>query len=629
MGYIGIIASAVLHVGGLFLLLSTRAPEPLIPMSSEASLDVNIISEQEYNALISKAPSTTTLAGLRATPKVPEPRASQDQSIQPPEPELVSPTPPQRPIELAMRAPPAPDTPPVPEDAPQPESADVTIPPPPRAPEVDADALRDRGVDPSELVPADDIQISEVPEAPEPPRGVFDAPVLDTKSDEPPKLTETEGNEDVAEPVPPAPEPKSEPAEATEVAELAPLKTPVPKPKPRGLLSVKTDPERQVAAAPPPVPELAPEPAPAPEPEPSPETSQLSDAELQEERRMMQALLEQMRANQAPTVEEQRAAEAELAAKFAEEQRQREAEEARLAELGEAERLREQARLKAEEEKRLAALEAQRQAQAELERQAQADAQRRAELDAQRRAELDAQRRADLEAQRRAEAEAQLRAQQEARLAAQAEADRRAKELERARQEEEARRLAELQRQQRVQQLQQLNAQSSPSARSDQILSAAPSPQAAPAPQGSFAGGDAFMASILGAAESAAQNARPGTSFGAGSSGNSANVSLTPGETQQILTQLRGCWRVDAFSENAARRSVTLRAEVRPNGFINPSSIRLVSPNPAPADYRIAIERAQGALQDRSCQPFSLPQQKYAAWREIVIKFDPAQMVLQ
>ncbi len=604
MGYVGIITSAVLHVGGLFLLLSTRAPEPLIPMSSEASLDVNIISEEEYNALISKAPSSQTLAGLRATPKVPAPRVSQDQNIQPPEPELLSPTPPERPVELAMRAPPAPDTPPVVDEPVQPESADVTIPPAPRAPEVDVSALQDRGVDPSELIPGDDIQVSEAPKAPEPPRGVFDAPVLDIEPDEPPKLTETEGEEEVAEPSPPTEAPEPEPTETAEATELAPLKSPLPTPKPRGLLAVKSDPERQVAAAPPPAPEAAPPiPQPAPSPEPEPETGQLTDAELEEERRMMQALLEQMRANQAPSVEEQRQTEAELAAKFAEEERLRAEEEARLAELSEAERR------KAEEERRLAELEALRLAQ----------------LDAQRRAEAEAQ----LDAQRRAEAQAQLRAQEQARLAAQAEAERRAREQERLRQEAEALRLAELQRQQRVQQLQQLNAQSSPSARSDQILSAAPTPQAAPAPQGSFAGGDAFMASILGAAESAANKARPGTNFSGGSVGRGASVSLTPGETQQILTQLRGCWRVDAFSANAARRSVTLRAEVRPNGFVNPSSIRLVSPNPAPSDYRIAIERAQGALQDRSCQPFSLPQEKYAAWREIVIKFDPAQMVLQ
>ncbi len=653
MTYFGVIASAVLHVGGLFLLLSARAPDPLVPLGSDTPLDVSIISLNEYNAITSQAPQSSTLAALRVQPEAPQPPVPFDldplvdtQDDTAPEPE------PPAPIDLAMRlTPPEADlVPEIEDEPPLPESAEVAVAPAPLAPAVDAEALQDREVDPRDLIPNDDVTVAIAPPAPKPPRGVFDAPLIDTSPDEPPLPSETEGEGETVseEPAPPPPEPEPEPVQTAEVDDPAPLATPFPVPKPRGSLAVAS--EEEPAPAPAQVVEAPQPPAPAPRVEtPAPTQSQLSEAEMEQERRMMAAIMEQMRANQPPTEQELRAAEAEALRKVVEEQRiaeaeaaQKRAEEQRrqqeLAALNEAERraAEEAYRREQAEAARLAQMEAERKARADAAffaaRKAEADAKARAEAEREARAlaELRAQQEAALQEQRAQQEEAfrQQQAAQEAARRAAIEEQRRIREAELARQRAEAARLqAERDLANRRQQLADLNASVAPETTATNVLTGAAPTAAAPS-QDSFLGGDTALASILNAAGNAANRASTGPSFSQGG-GVRQGVSLTQGETDAVLNQLRRCWRVDTFSANARSQVVTLQAQIRQNGFINQATIRVMSPVPTPPEYRIAVERAVSALQDRRCQPFALPPAKYNAWRDIVIRFDPAQMVLQ
>ncbi len=595
MTYIGVIASAVLHVGGLFLLLTARAPDPLIPLGSDTPVAIDIISVDEYNALISKAPSQSTLAALRVQPDAPRAPviADVDPIVDTLEAETPPPDAPDASTDLVMRLPPAVlDIPPETDELPPPEAPDVAVAPAPKPPLLDADALQDRGVDPADLGPPDDVRVAIAPPAPKPPRGAFDAlPEIDTSPDEPPKPSETEGQ---GEEVQPAPEPAlAEPVETAQADDPAPLATPLPIPKPRGSLTVASDETLEPSP-----------PAPVAQPvEPQPETpavSQLSEAELEEERQLMAALMEQMRAELPPSDAELRAAEEEARRKFAEEQQRL----ADLAALDEAERRKREAEDRAKAA--AAAAEADRLARQQAEARERELADLRAREAEQRRAQQEA-----LEARRRADIEAQRLAQEQL--------DRQRREA--ARREQEARDLAA-----RRQQLAELNATTAPENRANNVLEST-APPAARQPD-SFLGGDQALASILGAAANAAQSATTGPSFGQGSSG-ARGASLTPGETQAVLNQLRRCWRVDTFSANARNLVVTFRAEIRQNGFVNQGTISLMSPNPVPPEYQIAVDRARTALQDLRCQPFSLPPQKFNAWRDIVIRFDPAQMVLQ
>ncbi len=559
MTYVGIIASAALHVGGLFLLLTARAPEPLIPMGSDTAMAVDIISVDEYNALTSRAPTPSTVAA-------PEPPRAPVLADADPVPDALDEPPPapEPSVELAMRLPePVVDALPEPE-APEPDAPSVTAAPAPKPLVLDDDALADREVDPADLGPPDDVEVAIAPPAPKPPRGVMDAlPQIDTSSDEPPPPAETEGEGEKAESAP-EPAPAPDPVETAAAAEedLAPLSTPLPSRKPRGSLAVASAEEpRRPAAAPAPEPEPAPAPA-TPEAAPEPQVDEAALAEAQ--RRFMEMVQAEERAA------EERAAE----------QRRLEEDRARVAALVEEERRRREEAARAEqdrvaEQERRAAELAERREQERLAERLRAD-----------QAEAERLARAELESRRRAEEEARQRALRQQQLAA-------------------------------------LNADSSPEDRASNIVDTPAAP-----PQDSFLGGDSALASILGAANNAAQSARTGPSFGQGRTA-TPGVSLTAGETQAVLDQLRRCWRVDTVSANARNLVVTFRAEIRQNGFVNQNSITLLEPRPTPPDFQIAVDRARTALQDMRCQPFALPPQKYNAWRDIVIRFDPAQMVLQ
>ena len=623
MTYIGVIASAVLHVGGLFLLLTARAPEPLVTMGSDSPVAVDIISVDEYNALVSRAPAKSTLSALRTQPEAPRAPVVTDADpiLDTLEERTPIPEAPDAATELVMRLPPAIEdaVPEVEDERPVPEDSTVEVAPPPDPLALDEAALRDKGVDPADLIPSDDVQVAIAPPVPEPPRGVYDAPVIDTDPDEPPKSSETEGEgEEKAEPAPESEPSVEKPVETAEVEDPAPLMTPLPVPKPRGSLAVASNEDRapsRGAEAKPPVP---PKPnPPVAEPtladRPTPDL-QLTEAELEEERRMMAALMEQMRANQPPSEAEMRAAEEEARRKYFEEQ-QRQAE---LAALDEAER-----RKRIEQDRAKAAAEAAARAEAERRERELAEAKARelAALQEREAQQLRAQQEAALQEQRELD-EARRRQAEEAQRLAQ-------EQFERRQREEAARQQAERDRAARRQQLATLNTNIAPETRANNVLTGTVPAPAAPQ-QDSFLGGDRALASILGAAANAAQSANTGPSFGQGNGGGgNRGASLTQGETQAVLNQLRRCWRVDTFSANARSLVVIMRAQIRQNGFVNQATIDLVSPNPIPPDYQIAVDRARTALQDVRCQPFSLPANKYNAWRDIVIRFDPAQMVLQ
>jgi len=178
------------------------------------------------------------------------------------------------------------------------------------------------------------------------------------------------------------------------------------------------------------------------------------------------------------------------------------------------------------------------------------------------------------------------------------------------RREQEARELA-----QRKQQLAQLNVTIAPEMRADAIVNT---------PAMSQINENQTLASILGAASNAAQSAHSSAELSS-----NGGEGLSPSESQAVLNQLRRCWRVDMVSKNALDRVVTMRVQIRQNGFLNQGTISLVSPIPVPSEYQIAVDRARTALQDLRCQPFALPPQKYNAWREILIRFDPAQMSIE
>lgn len=478
MMYVGPMVSGALHLGLLALALAPARPEPIISPESGPPVEVALMSLAEYEAAISDAPAVPPAASVVQPPAaeldlamnvpLPSPAPSRVETV----PGVTLTTPPEGEVPDVEPAPPAANS--VGADTDAPELA------------LDDGALQDRGVSRSELIPEDRVRIVTAPDAPEQPRGVMDAPVIDTDPDEPPEP------EQVAEPTP-------EPPPATDVAEaeiqerdgVPPMNAPMPRPKPRGSLAAQSsdkdlsasprsdagegeaarnaddDQDRMAelarevleraalaASASSEVDDLTPEEEEALRIAEEDARIAAEDARLAAEREAAsvleaeeRALDERRAAEEAAAEEARRLAEAEL-------ERLREAEEEAAQELAEQRAAEEAAKARAEAEREAAAEEARRLAEAELDRLRAAEAEAARELAEQRAAE-EAAAAARAEAEREAaeeEARRLAEAELERQRAAEAEAARQAAEAEAARQAaaaEAAARLAEEQRQMR------------------------------------------------------------------------------------------------------------------------------------------------------------------------------------
>ncbi len=419
MMYVGPAISGVLHLGLLALALAPARPEPIISPDSGPPVEVALMSLEEYEAAISDAPDVPQSATRPPLSQPPAAEADLAMNVPrpTPAPSRVDPAP-----GVTLTTPPEGEPPAVEPEPPAANSVGADTDAPDLA--LDEGALQDREVSRADLIPEDRVRIVTAPDAPKQPRGVMDAPDIDTDPDEPPEP------EQFAEPTP-------EPPASTDVAEAEvqerngapPMNAPMPRPKPRGTLTADST-DEEVPASP---------------------VADAGDGEAQrnaddDQQRMVdlarEALERAALAASASSESEALSDEEQEALRIAEEDARIAAEDARLAAKREAAAaLEELAEKTAAEE--AAAEEARALAEAELERlradeaeAARALAERLAAEDAaSARAEAERQAAAE-EARRLAEAELErLRAEQEA-----------ARELAERRAAEEARRLAEAER---------------------------------------------------------------------------------------------------------------------------------------------------------------------------------------
>lgn len=91
----------------------------------------------------------------------------------------------------------------------------------------------------------------------------------------------------------------------------------------------------------------------------------------------------------------------------------------------------------------------------------------------------------------------------------------------------------------------------------------------------------------------------------------------------QITQQLRECWKLPGGGGGIETTVVTIRWMLRRDGTLD-GEPRVEKPR-SDTVFRIAAEAAIRAV--KSCAPFSLPQDKYHAWRLIIWDFDPRQLL--
>lgn len=91
----------------------------------------------------------------------------------------------------------------------------------------------------------------------------------------------------------------------------------------------------------------------------------------------------------------------------------------------------------------------------------------------------------------------------------------------------------------------------------------------------------------------------------------------------QISQQLRACWKLPGGGGGIETMVVTVRWRLRPDGSLE-GEPAIEQPQSGPV-FQIAAEAAVRAV--KSCSPFSLPQDRYWAWKSIIWDFDPREML--
>lgn len=91
----------------------------------------------------------------------------------------------------------------------------------------------------------------------------------------------------------------------------------------------------------------------------------------------------------------------------------------------------------------------------------------------------------------------------------------------------------------------------------------------------------------------------------------------------QISQQLRACWKLPGGGGGIETMVVTVRWRLRPDGTLE-GEPAIEAPQAGPV-FQIAAEAAVRAV--KSCSPFTLPQDRYWAWKSIIWDFDPREML--
>ena len=91
----------------------------------------------------------------------------------------------------------------------------------------------------------------------------------------------------------------------------------------------------------------------------------------------------------------------------------------------------------------------------------------------------------------------------------------------------------------------------------------------------------------------------------------------------QISQQLRQCWKLPGGGGGIETMVVTLRWRLQPDGTLD-GEPAIDSPQAGPV-FQIAAEAAVRAV--KACSPFTLPQDRYFAWKSIIWDFDPREML--
>jgi hypothetical protein len=94
---------------------------------------------------------------------------------------------------------------------------------------------------------------------------------------------------------------------------------------------------------------------------------------------------------------------------------------------------------------------------------------------------------------------------------------------------------------------------------------------------------------------------------------------LSETEMAAFRNQVAQCWNIPVEAVGAKAERVSVRVELDPSGAVRGEPQVLSDPS----NSRLA-QSAIHAM--KRCSPFSLPAEKFGAWKELTITFDPSEM---
>ena len=132
------------------------------------------------------------------------------------------------------------------------------------------------------------------------------------------------------------------------------------------------------------------------------------------------------------------------------------------------------------------------------------------------------------------------------------------------------------------------------------------------------------IAALLNKVEPAAQQGNASQEPAAlGSRQGAQNIRMSQSELDALRGQVAQCWNPPVGAVGAEDLKVRVRFNLSQNGQVSSSpEVLNSSGNPA---FGAATSSAVRAIM--RCQPYSLPIAKYEAWREVIINFDPREML--
>jgi len=101
------------------------------------------------------------------------------------------------------------------------------------------------------------------------------------------------------------------------------------------------------------------------------------------------------------------------------------------------------------------------------------------------------------------------------------------------------------------------------------------------------------------------------------------NARMTQSELDALRAKIASCWNVPVGALEAENLVIKLGFELNRDGTVAvPPKVLNSSSNPS---FRAAADSARRAV--LRCQPYTLPAHKYDAWKNVIVNFDPREML--